>query len=144
MESKVNSFLKVGFNVFFNYSENPTGSFEALRSAYRARPTGVAYYDQLVNPADGYDATIDPFNGLAVWMGIKDSQVMNPLIEADPSNYQFQINARNQMGNAYAEITLLKNTLNPTFKKLFTLLSIAPLSVYFLYVLCGILPSSWM
>ncbi|HEU4609106.1 MAG TPA: SusC/RagA family TonB-linked outer membrane protein, partial [Chitinophagaceae bacterium] len=108
MESKVNSFLKVGFNVFFNYSENPTGSFEALRSAYRARPTGVAYYDQLVNPADGYDATIEPFDGLAVWMGIKDSQVMNPLIEADPSNYQFQINARNQMGNAYAEITLLK------------------------------------
>lgn len=108
MESKINSFIKVGFNVFFNYSENPTGSFEALRSAYRARPTGVAYYDQLVNPADGYDATIEPFDGLAVWMGIKDSQVMNPLIEADPANYQFQINARNQMGNAYAEITLLK------------------------------------
>lgn len=113
IDSKINNFLRVGFTAFVNYSNNPTGSYEALRSAYRARPTGVPYYSQLVDPSAGYDLGIGPWNGYAVWMGIKDNQVVNPLVEADPANYQFQVTTANEMGNAFAEITLFKGL---TFK----------------------------
>jgi TonB-dependent SusC/RagA subfamily outer membrane receptor len=41
MDSKLNNWLKVGFTAYINYAKNPTGSLEVLRSAYRARPTGV-------------------------------------------------------------------------------------------------------
>lgn len=108
VDSKVNDFLHLGFTAYVNYNENPTGSFEALRSAYRARPTGVVYYNDLVDPSAGYDLGIGPWNGYAVWMGIKDNQVLSPIVEADPANYQFQTNISNQMGNAFAEITLMK------------------------------------
>ncbi len=113
LDSKVTDFLRVGFTAYINYSVNPTGSYEALRSAYRARPTGTVYYNDLLNPSDGYDLTQGPWNGYAVWMGIKDNQVLNPLVEANPANYQFQTTAANEMGNAFAEITLLKGL---TFK----------------------------
>lgn len=108
VDSKINRFLHIGFTAYVNYNENPTGSFEALRSAYRARPTGVVYYNDLVDPSAGYDLGIGPWNGYAVWMGIKDNQVLSPIVEADPANYQFQTNISNQMGNAFAEITLMK------------------------------------
>ncbi|HWB90713.1 MAG TPA: SusC/RagA family TonB-linked outer membrane protein, partial [Puia sp.] len=108
LDSRITSFLKVGFTAYVNYSINPTGSLEALRSAYRARPTGVEYYKDLVNPSDGYDAGQGPWGPYAVWMGIKDNQVMNPLVESDPANSQFQVNATNEMGNAYAEVRLMK------------------------------------
>lgn len=117
MESKVNNFLKVGFTAYVNYNTNPTGSFEALRSAYRVRPTGVVYYKDLVDPSAGFDLAIGPWNGYSVWMGIKDNQVINPIIEADPANYQFQTNISNQMGNAFAELTLAKGL---TFKSSFS------------------------
>lgn len=113
IDSRITSYLKVGFTAYVNYSINPTGSLEALRSAYRARPTGVEYYKDLVNPSDGYDAGQGPWGPYAVWMGIKDNQVMNPLVEADPANSQFQVNATNGMGNAYAEVRLMKGL---TFK----------------------------
>ncbi|SFQ38392.1 SusC/RagA family TonB-linked outer membrane protein [Parafilimonas terrae] len=108
VDSRINSFIRVGFTAFINYSENPRSSLEALRSAYRARPTGVVYYDDLVNPSDGYDEAQGPWNGYAVWMGIKDNQVMSPVVEVDPGNARYLVKAANQMGNAYAEITLLK------------------------------------
>ena len=107
IDSKINSFLRVGFTAYINYNVNPTGSYEALRSAYRSRPTGVIYYKDLVDPTAGYDAAIGPWGDYAVWMGIKDNQVINPLVEANPANYQFQTNISNQMGNAFAEITIL-------------------------------------
>ncbi|MBI1343300.1 MAG: SusC/RagA family TonB-linked outer membrane protein [Terrimonas sp.] len=108
LESRINNFIKVGFTAYVNYSEQATGSRESLRSASRSRPTGTVYWDDLVNPSDGYDAAIDPWNGLATWMGIKDNQVMNPLIEVNKANSQYQVNIANQMGNAYAEIALFK------------------------------------
>ena len=109
LDSKITDFLRVGMTAYLNYSTNPTGSYEALRSAYRARPTGVVNYDQLTNPSDGFDLNIGPWNGYAVWMGIKDNQVLNPLVEADPANYQFETRLTNEMGNAFAEVTFLKN-----------------------------------
>ena len=113
IDSKVNSFLRVGFTAYVNYNVNPVGSIEALRSAYRARPTGVVNYNDLVDPSAGFDLGVGPWGGYAVWMGIKDNQVLNPLVESNPANYQNQINVSNQMGNAFAEITLLKGL---TFK----------------------------
>lgn len=111
--SKINSFIRVGFTAYLNYNDNPTGSLEALRSAYRARPTGVVYYKDLINPSDGFDLTQGPWNDYAVWMGIKNNQVLNPLIEANFANSQEEVKAANEMGNAFAEITLMKGL---TFK----------------------------
>jgi TonB-linked SusC/RagA family outer membrane protein len=108
VDSKINSYLRIGFTAYVNYNINPTGSYEALRSAYRARPTGTVYYKDLVDPTAGYDAGVGPWGPYAVWMGIKDNQVLNPLVEANPSNYQFQTNISNQMGNAFVELTLMK------------------------------------
>lgn len=113
LDSKINSFLRVGFTAYLNYSDNHTSSLETLRSAYRARPTGVVYYNDLVNPSDGYDLSIGPWNGYAVWMGIKDNQVLSPIVESDPANGLVLAKAANQMGNAFAEIKIMKGL---TFK----------------------------
>ncbi len=109
LDSRLNSWLKVGFTAYLNYATNPTGSLEILRSAYRARPTGVIYYKDIVNPSEANDLAIGPWKeGLSVWMGIKDNQVPNPLIDADPSIYQNTTDFSNPMGNAYVELTLAK------------------------------------
>lgn len=108
IETKLNNFLKVGFTAYINYHTNPTGSFEALRSAYRARPTGVKYYKEVVNPSEAYDLNQGPWYDYSVWMGVKDNQLINPIIEADKNNYQFTGTTSNAMGNAFAEINLLK------------------------------------
>lgn len=113
VDSRLNSWLRVGFTAYINYSTNPTGSLEVLRSAYRARPTGVVYYNDIVNPSEGNDLAIGPWNGLSVWMGIKDNQVPNPIIDADPSIYQLTTNINNSMGNAFVELALAKGL---TFK----------------------------
>jgi TonB-linked SusC/RagA family outer membrane protein len=113
MDSKLNNWLKVGFTAYINYAKNPTGSLEVLRSAYRARPTGVVYYKDVVNPSEGNDLAIGPRNDLAIWMGIKDNQVPNPIIDTDPSIYQLTTTFSNSMGNAYVELGLIKGL---TFK----------------------------
>jgi TonB-linked SusC/RagA family outer membrane protein len=113
MDSKLNNWLKVGFTAYINYASNPTGSLEVLRSAYRARPTGVVYYKDVVNPSEGNDLAIGPWNDLSVWMGIKDNQVPNPIIDTDPSIYQLTTTFSNSMGNAYVELGLIKGL---TFK----------------------------
>ncbi|HVT83559.1 MAG TPA: TonB-dependent receptor [Chitinophagaceae bacterium] len=113
LDSRINDFIRVGFTAYINYSDNHTSSLETLRSAYRARPTGVEYYSDLVNPSDGYDLSQGPWNGYAVWMGIKDNQVLNPVVEGDPANGEVLAKVANQMGNAFAEITLMKGL---TFK----------------------------
>jgi TonB-linked SusC/RagA family outer membrane protein len=113
MDSKLNNWLKVGFTAYINYASNPTGSLEVLRSAYRARPTGVVYYKDVVNPSEGNDLAIGPWNDLSIWMGIKDNQVPNPIIDTDPSIYQLTTTFSNSMGNAYVELGLIKGL---TFK----------------------------
>jgi TonB-linked SusC/RagA family outer membrane protein len=114
VDSRLSDWLRVGITAYINYTNNPTGSLEILRSAYRARPTGVMYYNDIVNPSEGNDLAVGPWkNGRSIWMGIKDNQVPNPLIDADPEIYQNTTTVSNPMGNAFAEITLLKGL---TFK----------------------------
>ena len=122
IDSKVNSFLRVGFTAFINYETNPTGSLEAMRSAFRVRPTGVVYYKDLLNPsASPYDLAAGPVmsQGYALWMGINANQAINPLVEVNPANTVEQVTTKNMMGNAYAEITIMKgltfkSTINAT------------------------------
>ena len=117
LDSRLNNWLRVGFTAYINYSTNPTGSLEILRSAYRARPTGVVYYNDVVNPSEAFDLAIGPWNGLSVWMGIKDNQVPNPLIDADPTIYQNTTTFSNSMGNGFVEVGLAKGL---TFKSSFS------------------------
>jgi TonB-linked SusC/RagA family outer membrane protein len=112
IDSKITKFLKVGVTIYENFSTNPTGSLEILRTAYRSRPTVTLYYKDLVDPAIGGDAAIGPIDGYAVKMGRNDT--MNPLLEASSkSNYVWTRNVSSQMGNAYAEINLFRGL---TFK----------------------------
>ncbi|MEQ8580461.1 MAG: TonB-dependent receptor [Marinoscillum sp.] len=102
MDSKVNDFLKVGFTANYSFAKQQMGSNEALRSAYRARPTGVAHYDDILNPDENQDFE---WNGYAAWMGINDKQVLNPLMEIHPDNFQDETRSNTFFGNAYLELT---------------------------------------
>ena len=107
VDSKITKFLKVGFTLYANYSTNPTGSFEALRTAYRERPTSTIYYADLVDPVIGNDAVTGPVNGYAVRMG--RNTAMNPVLEASSlANYTWTRNVSSQMGSAYGELNLVK------------------------------------
>ncbi len=117
MDSKLNKFVKVGFTSNYSFSKQELGSNEALRSAYRARPTGVIYYDDILNPDENKDLD---WNGYAVWMGIDDKQVLNPLVEAHPDNFQDETRKNNFFGNGYVEITpieglSIKSSLSASF-----------------------------
>ncbi|MDF9796431.1 TonB-linked SusC/RagA family outer membrane protein [Catalinimonas alkaloidigena] len=117
MDSKLNNIVKVGFTSNYSFSNQVLGSNEALRSAYRARPTGVIYYDDILNPDENKDLD---WNGYAVWMGIDDKQVLNPLVEAHPDNFQDETRKNNFFGNAYVEITpveglSIKSSLSASF-----------------------------
>lgn len=105
MDSKLNDLIKVGFTAYYTYGVQNLGSNEALRSAYRARPTGVVYFDEILNPAENQDLD---WNGLAVWMAINDKQVPNPILDVQPENFQDETRTSNFYGNAYVEITPLK------------------------------------
>ncbi len=112
MDSRITKFLKIGLTLYENFSTNPTGSLEVPRTVYRERPTSIIYYKDLVDPAIGGDAAFGPINGYAVRMG--RNTAVNPLLEAsDKANYVWTRNVSSQMGNAYAEINLLKGL---TFK----------------------------
>ena len=102
MDSKLNNIVKVGFNTYYTYSILSTGSFETLRNAYRARPTGTIFYDDLTNPTETNDKNVD---GYAFWMGIKDTQVNNPLTEVAAKNFQDETRVSNFLGNGYIELT---------------------------------------
>ncbi|MDW7692529.1 TonB-dependent receptor [Flammeovirgaceae bacterium SG7u.111] len=101
LDSKLTKFLNVGFTANYSVAKTELGSNEALRSAYRARPTGVAMYDDVLNPDENQDFS---WNGYAAWMGINDKQVLNPLIEKDADNFQDETRADNFFGNAYIEL----------------------------------------
>ncbi|WP_020526217.1 SusC/RagA family TonB-linked outer membrane protein [Flexithrix dorotheae] len=101
LDSKLTKFLNVGFTANYSVAKKELGSNEALRSAYRARPTGVAMYDDVLNPDENQDFS---WNGYAAWMGINDKQVLNPLIEKDANNFQDETRTDNFFGNAYIEL----------------------------------------
>ncbi|QHV97836.1 TonB-dependent receptor [Spirosoma endbachense] len=105
LDSKLGNRFKVGFTSYLTYSNQDVGSQESLRGAYRARPTGVAYYNDIANPSENGDINVD---GLAFWMGINDKQVPNPLADVDPNNSKLQTTVMTALGNAYAEVSLLK------------------------------------
>jgi TonB-linked SusC/RagA family outer membrane protein len=105
LDSKLNEVVKVGFNTNYSFGKTVLGSNEAIRSAFRARPTGVVYYDDILNPDENGD---EDWNGYACWMGINDKQVLNPLIEMDPENFQDETRSNTFFGNAYIELTPLK------------------------------------
>ena len=105
LESKLGERFKVGFTSYITYSDQNVGSQESLRNAYRARPTGTVYFNDLANPSENGDLNV---NGLAVWMGINDKQVNNPLLDIDPKISKLQTTTAIAMANAYAEVMLLK------------------------------------
>ena len=105
IESALGDIFKVGFSSYYSRGQQNLVSNEVLRSAYRARPTGTIYYDDLLNPAESNDME---WNGYAVWMGINDKQVLNPMIEIDPENYKRERLSNNLLANAFAEIEPIK------------------------------------
>lgn len=105
LDSKLGEHFKVGFTSYVTYSNQNVGSQESLRGAYRARPTGSAYYTDLANPSENQDINI---NGLAIWMGINDKQVPNPLSDVDPATSKLQTTNATIMGNAYVEYIPVK------------------------------------
>ncbi|WP_298358667.1 TonB-dependent receptor [Runella sp.] len=105
LDSKLGEHFKVGFTSYVTYSNQNLGSQESLRGAYRARPTGVAYYADLANPSENQDLNV---NGIAFWMGINDKQVPNPLLDVDPKQSKLQTTTANIMGNAYVEYSPIK------------------------------------
>lgn len=105
LDSKLNDVVKVGFNANYSFGKKNLGSNEAIRSAFRARPTGVVMYNDILNPDENQDIN---WNGYAAWMGINDKQVLNPLIEMDKENFQDETRSNTFFGNAYIELTPLK------------------------------------
>jgi len=105
LDSKLGEHFKVGFTSYLTYSNQNVGSQESLRGAYRARPTGTPYYADLTNPSENQDINV---NGLAIWMGINDKQVPNPLADVDPLNSKLQTTNMTVMGNAYVEYMPVK------------------------------------
>lgn len=105
LDSKLGERFKVGFTSYVTHSIQNLGSQESLRGAYRVRPTGVAYYSDLINPSENQDIDI---NGLAFWMGINDKQVPNPLNDVDPNQSKLRTTVANIMANAYVEYSPIK------------------------------------
>lgn len=100
LDSRLGKRFKVGFTSYVTYSDQNVGSQESLRGAYRARPTGTAYYADIENPSENQDVNA---NGVAFWMGINDKQVPNPLADVNPDNSKLQTTAITIMGNTYVE-----------------------------------------
>lgn len=105
LDSKVGEHVKVGFTSYLTYSDQNWGSQESLRGAFRARPTGTVYYKDLTNPSQNGDIDV---NGLAIWMGINDKQVPNPLSDIDPTTSKLQTTTLSAITNAYMEVTIAK------------------------------------
>lgn len=104
LDSKLGEHVKVGFTSYVTYSDQNWGSQESLRGAYRARPTGTPYYKDLTNPTQNADIDI---NGLAIWMGINDKQVPNPLADIDPNTSLLKTTTLTALANAYVEVSIV-------------------------------------
>ncbi len=105
LDSRLGEHVKVGFTSYATYSDQNWGSQESLRGAFRARPTGTAYFSDLANPSENSDFSVD---GLAYWMGINDKQVPNPLADIDEKTSKLQTNVISVLANTYVEVSLLK------------------------------------
>lgn len=105
IDSKLNDLVKVGFTTYYTYSIQNLGSNETLRNAYRARPLGTILYADLTNPTETNDKDVE---GYAFWMGIKDTQVQNPILEVRASNFKDETRVSSFLGNGYIELTPLK------------------------------------
>jgi len=105
IDSRLNKVVKAGFTTYYTYSILNLGSNETLRGAYRVRPTGSIYYKDLVNPSETNDKDV---NGYAFWMGIKDTQIQNPILEVAAENFQDETRVSSFLGNGYIELTPLK------------------------------------
>ena len=106
IESLVSDKFKVGFTAYITQNERNWGSTEAVRSALRARLTGTPFFDDIVEP-NKRDTNFGPVGDLAFYMGINDSQVINPLVETDPDNFQRQRKSNSMIANAYFEYEII-------------------------------------
>jgi TonB-linked SusC/RagA family outer membrane protein len=105
LESQVHDKVKVGITSLYTFSKADLGSLETLRSALRARPTGTVFTEDL-QPTDA--AGDKDWNGYALFMGINDNQVINPVVEAQPENYQRERRASTFLASAYIDYTPIK------------------------------------
>lgn len=105
VDSKLSEVVKVGFNTYYTYSKLNLGSNETLRGAYRVRPTGSIFFKDLVNPSETNDKDV---RGYAFWMGIKDTQIQNPILEVAADNYKDETRVSSFLGNAYVELSPIK------------------------------------
>jgi TonB-linked SusC/RagA family outer membrane protein len=106
IESLVSDKFKVGFTAYITENERNWGSTEAVRSAMRARPTATPYFADIVEP-NKRDTNFGPVGDLAFYMGINDSQVINPLVEIDPDNFQRQRKSNSMIANAYLQYEII-------------------------------------
>ena len=107
LESQLNDRLKVGFTSYVTLSEQAWGSREAVRSAMRSRPTGTPYFNDIVEP-NKLDTNFGPVGDYAFYMGINNSQVINPLVEIDPENYQQQSKSNSMLVSAFLDFEFFK------------------------------------
>ncbi|MDN5210443.1 TonB-dependent receptor [Fulvivirgaceae bacterium BMA12] len=91
VDKKINNLFKIGFKVYSSYTIRNEDSYEAMRSAYRLRPT-----------ANPYDENGEP----KFWPMDKEQQISNPLFEAD--NITREKRATRVYGNLYLQVTPLK------------------------------------
>src|SRR5690606_36016141 len=101
IDGKINNWINAGTSTYVSYSVQDQGSNEALRSAYRLRPTGDAY---------------DENGELLFWPTTSDSQTPNPLF--DPLNVKDEIRLLRVFGNLFVELNLLdglsfRSTITP-------------------------------
>ncbi len=100
IESEINDKIKVGLTSYYTFSKQNLASNEAVRGAFRARPTGTVYTADLI----GTDAAGDKdWNGYSVFMGINDNQVINPVVEVQPENFQREQRTSALLASAYID-----------------------------------------
>ena len=91
VDKKLNDLFKIGFKIYSSYTIRDEDSYEAMRSAYRLRPTANPY---------------DENGELKFWPMEREQQISNPLFEAD--NITREKRATRAFGNLYLQITPLK------------------------------------
>src|SRR5690606_32997513 len=101
IDGKINNWINAGTSTYVSYSVQDQGSNEALRSAYRLRPTGDAY---------------DENGDLLFWPTTSDSQTRNALF--DPLNVKNEFRNFRVFGNLFVELSLLdelwfRSTISP-------------------------------
>ncbi|GGG99345.1 SusC/RagA family TonB-linked outer membrane protein [Parapedobacter pyrenivorans] len=101
IDGKINNWINAGTSTYVSYSIQDQGSNEALRSAYRLRPTGDAY---------------DEAGELLFWPTTSDSQTPNALF--DPLNVKNEFRNFRVFGNLFVELNLIeglsfRSTISP-------------------------------